>query len=105
MAQQLAEVVMLNDIDGLIQVGESWMGAFKTDPDGVPIPAEEHSDRTECLIVHAEIITGEHKTLLIPFRRRKFSRPKVDDPIDIAGSTYNFLDPIRAAWRKRRPTK
>lgn len=105
LAQRLAELVMLTDIDGLIEVGESWKGTFKTDPDGVPIPAGEQADRTECLVVHAEIITGEHKTLLIPFRRRKFSRPKVEESIDITGSTYNFLDPIRAAWRKRREAK
>lgn len=56
LAQELAELIMLNDIDGLIGVGESWMAAFETDPDGVPIPAGEQPDRTECLIIHAEII-------------------------------------------------
>ncbi|MEH3067361.1 MAG: hypothetical protein PGN15_04625 [Aeromicrobium erythreum] len=99
LAKEVAEFVAVYTIDGVIVVGEAWTVSFETDDEGVPINPSQSKDRTEALIIHAEIASGTSRMAVIPFRRRRFGRPVIEEPQFDHASEYHFLEPVRAVWR------
>lgn len=104
LSQELAELVYLNDIDGVMEVGECWVGEPLLDEEGAPIPAAEQPDRREAVTIHVATAAGVEKSVVIPFRRRRFGRPVIEDPVYDVALVNNFIAPIKAAWRRQRET-
>ncbi|WUJ72301.1 hypothetical protein OG809_03335 [Kribbella soli] len=99
LAQRVAEFVAANSIDGIVEIGEVWVSsALEVDDEGVLISPTDSPNRTEALGIHAELATGETKSVTIPFRRRRFGRPVIEDPITGQQRNY-FFEPTRAVWR------
>lgn len=102
LSQQVADIVAVNRIDGVVQVGEVWSAILR--PGSGFIRAADHPDRTEAVAIHIEAATGETANALIPFVRRK-GRPKKrrvqigeivrDEDSEV---TNNFLLPTRTVW-------
>ncbi len=103
-AQQVAELASINDIDGVIVVGEAWHSPMRYDEQGAPIPPSEHPDKSEVLIVHAEDAYGRIRSVHVPFTRRRGRRTLVHEVVDLSNvgpTSYQFLEPVRAVWRQR----
>ena len=102
LSKEVAHFVAVNSIDGVISIGEVWSSAFERDADGVPVNPAEQPDRTEALHRHAETASGKMRDIIVPFRRRRFGRPIIDEPVE-DNAEFMFLGPVRAVWRLMRP--
>lgn len=98
LAQRVAELVAINGFDGVIVTGEAWVAPRLNDAEGAPIPAGQHPDREEILLIHAEDAAGRRRAVYIPFERRRGRKTTVGEPLDDSGS-FEFLNPVRAVWR------
>jgi hypothetical protein len=98
LAQEVAEFVAINSIDGVIDIGEAWFSGLEVGDDGAIVSPTDSPDRKEVLMIHAELATGEVRSVIIPFRRRRFGKPVIDDPIEGPSRDY-FLEPTRTVWR------
>jgi len=106
LAQEIAEQVALNGYDGIVHIGEVWQSPPHFDHEGYGLPTAEHPDKTEAVVLHAETADGAVGTTLVPFRRRRFGGPVIQEAIQVDSSDL-FLAPTRAVWRSwgRSPVK
>jgi hypothetical protein len=100
LAQRIAEIVAINRIDGIIEVGEVWQAPATPDSDGAFIRPAEHQERTEAILIWIETASGLKSAVTIPIKRRKHRKPIVGDAteINVETTTNNFLDPVRQVW-------
>lgn len=103
LAQEPTEVVARNRYDGIIYVGEVWHAPLRFDDEGFALPAVEHPDKTEAVALHAETADGTVSSIRVPFRRRRFGSPVIQEAVTFV---YNdqFLSPVRAVWRSWGPS-
>lgn len=103
LAQELADIVAVNGVDGVVEVGEFWHAPFTVGPDGAHLRPADHPHRGEALAIHIELADGRSKTtsLLIERRRGLRRRVKFLPTHDESGYQNNTLEPVRAVWRAR----
>jgi hypothetical protein len=110
LVQNIAEIVAVNHIDGIIEVGEVWQSPFALDPEGAFVRPAAHPQRTEAIAIWIETATGQKASAHIPITRRRFRRPSVGPVVQASEEAVqnNFLDPVRrvwASWERRQPTE
>ena len=101
LAQNVAEIVATNHIDGIIEVGEVWQAPITPDPEGAFVRPAVHPERTEAITIWAETAAGQKASVHIPVTRRRFRSPIVGDPIevDMESAKNFFLEPVRRVWK------
>ena len=100
LSQRVAEIVAINRIDGIIEIGEIWQAPITPDSEGAFIRPAVHPDRTEAITIWAETASGLKHSIMIPITRRRLRKPLVGDVIEIDTETAinNFLEPTRRVW-------
>lgn len=96
LAQRVADVAARLGADGVIEVGEVWLGNVP-EPGEPYVHAEDQPDRREGLAVSAELATGEARTIIIQITRTD-DGVAFSDPTEVDEPTSNFFAPLRAYW-------
>jgi len=95
--QYIADDVRRRGADGLVFIGESWLGRDVDAMRGVR--PSEAADREEAIHVFAAKATGEVRSLMTPFSRGLFGKIKLDETREVGEVAFNFFAPVRAVWR------
>lgn len=100
LAQNIAEIVAANHIDGIVEIGEVWQAPMTSDPEGAFVRPAVHPERTEAISIWAETATGQKASIHIPIKRRRLRATIVGEPVqvDTESITNFFLEPVRRVW-------
>jgi hypothetical protein len=100
LSQRVAEIVAINRIDGVIEIGEVWQAPITPDSEGAFVRPAVHPDRTEAITIWAETASGLKRSVMIPITRRRLRKPVVGNVVEVDTETAknNFLEPIRRVW-------
>lgn len=105
LSQKIAEIVSMNEFDGIVMVGESWTGdEIILDSDGVPIWPEDMPNRRGALVVEAETADGRTRTLVQHFTRTTRQNVEFGHLEDHADGQVvsNIFLPTRRVWKSWR---
>lgn len=102
LAQHVANMADRLDADGVIQIGEVWIGTLPKD--GAPyLPAGDQPNRREGVAIHAATSSGATRTVLIPFRRSAaFGFVEVGEPEEPEHDQMLFFAALHAMWGTQR---
>ena len=101
LAQQVAETALSLGVDGVIEIGEVWMGRVPT-AGGPFVEPSEQPDKREAITVYAELSTGQHRSQLVPIIRSRIVPVMFGEPIEMARDQNLFLGPLRSLWARQR---
>ena len=103
LAQEVADLVAINGIDGVVDIGEMWQSPITKAADGAFVRPAEHPEREESVGIHIELADGRARNIQVPFTRRRGRRRRVHvlPPIEMEQYKNNFLEPVRAVWQAK----
>jgi hypothetical protein len=99
--EDLAAMIERSGIDGLVEIGDTWVGEIIHDEQGYIIAPAFQENRREALSVVAEDAYGNRRQLISPYRRAGKKIVFVGEPIDYTDSGFaNSIQAVRDAWQR-----
>lgn len=99
-ALHVAEVARRLRANGVLEAGEVWMATASRKDPNLPSDLSVVPGRQEGVMVSASTASGEHRSVIVNFRRSAFGIVTLGESVEMPTHVANSLLPLLESWKR-----